>query len=194
MSRGLNIGILLVVLGVSSSLWAGQYVDPGLTLGFGGGMILDNFDYDEISFESNWDADPSMTGTVKLGYRFGDHFEIEAEYLHVDGFDMTYKGVQAAVMDGYALTACGKIYPSARYNVEPYILLGMGIADFEISDTLGLNLSASESDQVLRWGAGIHYVTEDNITLFLEASYYRTLGDLDDTDFIPIIAGVKLNF
>ncbi len=113
-------------------------------------MIFDQFDYDELDAGDNWDADPSFAGSVRLGYRFGDHFEIEAEYLHVDGFDMTYKGVQAVVMDGYALTACGKIYPSARYNVEPYILLGMGIAELELSDTLGLSLADSECDQVVR--------------------------------------------
>jgi len=181
--------LALSVMLVTTLSYADDYTKPGFSLGVGGNIIFDNFDTGTTAL----DFDESLGFNVKLGYRVNDHFEVEMDYLFIDGFDGTVFGVKALELDGFALTGNGKLYTSTG-KVQPYGLFGIGIADLEIRDTIGLGLSLSESDLVLRFGGGLDIYATENVLFFAEVSYFLTQGDIEDTDFIPITVGAKYKF
>ena len=47
---------------------------------------------------------------------------------------------------------------------------------------------------MLHAGVGAEYTLTSTLSLYSEISYYLGLGNLDDRSFIPIKAGVMLNF
>lgn len=177
------------VIFITSSAYCGDYSSPAVSLGIGGSLIFEQFDtgMDELSF------DESFGLNIKAGYRFTEHFEGVVDYILIDGFDGEVYGVEALELSGYAITLNGKYYPFIG-RIQPYGLLGIGLASMEIKDTLGFGLSESETDTVLRAGAGIDISVSNHLTLFTEISYYLTQGDIEDTDFIPLTAGVKFTF
>lgn len=181
--------VTLSVLFVVSISYAGDYARPGFSLGVGGGLIFENFDTGTTSV----DFDESAGFNAKLGYRVNDYFEGEIDYIYIDGFDGTMSGVKALKIDGYAVTVNGKLYPSTG-RAQPYGLVGIGMADLEASDTLGLGLSSSETGSVFRLGGGLDFYAAENTVFFVEASYYLTQGDIEDTDFIPVTVGAKYKF
>ncbi len=181
--------LALSVLLVTTLSYADDYTKPGFSLGVGGSMIFENFD----TGISGLDFDESPGFNVKLGYRVNELFEAEIDYLFIDGFDGTVSGVQALELDGFALTGNGKLYLQTG-KVQPYGLLGIGMADLEIRDTLGLGLSSSESDLVFRFGGGLDIYAVENVLFFAEVSYFLTHGDIEDTDFIPVTIGAKYKF
>ncbi len=184
-----SIIVTLSVLFVVSISYAGDYEKQGLSLGVGGSYIFDNFDtgINELDF------DGSAGFNAKLGYRVNAHFEGEIDYIYMNGFDGEISGIKAVELDGYAVTVNGKFYPSAG-KVQPFVLAGIGLADLEIRDTIGLGLSTSDSDIVFRLGGGLDLYASENAIIFAEASYYLTQGDIEDTDFIPLTVGVKYKF
>ena len=180
---------MISLIVVSSLAYAGDYSPPRLSLGLGGSIVYENFDtgIDDLTF------DESSGLNAKVGYRISDNFALELDYLLIDGFKADMYGVEALELDGHVFTINAKLYPFTG-PVQPYGLLGMGIADLEIKDTLGMGLSESESDTVLRAGAGVDILINRNLTFFTELSYYLTQGDIEDTDFLPLTAGIKITF
>ena len=181
--------VTLSILFVVSISYAGDYAKQGLSLGVGGNLVFDNFDtgINGLGF------DESAGFNAKLGYRVNDHFEGEIDYIYIDGFDGTISGIKALELDGYALTVNGKLYPSTG-RAQPYGLVGIGLADLEIRDTIGLGLATSDSDLIFRLGGGLDFYAAENTIFFVEASYYLTQGDIEDTDFIPVTVGAKYKF
>ncbi|SCY43094.1 porin family protein [Desulfoluna spongiiphila] len=161
-----------------------------VSIGVGGSNLHENID----TGSNGIDFDESVGFNVKLGYRISDSLEAEIDYLYIDGFDGSVAGIEAFELDGYAITANAKWYPSEG-KVQPYCLVGAGVADLTASvDFQDIQNSESDWGAVFRAGAGVDAYVSESVLFFGEISYYLTCGDIDDNDFMPMTLGVKRLF
>lgn len=180
--------ICLICLGlVSSASFAGNCSKTGLTLSLGASYVAENFDTgrDQITF------DESSGLNVKVGYRLLEHVALELDFLNLNGFDGEIYDIEALELTGHTITLSGKFYPVTG-KIQPFILFGLGFADLELEDTVGVNYSESNSDPVIRLGAGFDLCITSTVSLYGEVSYYITQDDIEDTDFMPFTAGIKV--
>ncbi|VFQ46508.1 porin family protein [Desulfoluna butyratoxydans] len=175
---------------VISPCYAMEETTSPWSFGVGGSNLHENID----TGSNGIDFDESVGFNVRLGYRVSDSLEAEIDYLYIDGFDGSVAGIEAFELDGYAITANAKWYPS-KGKVQPYCLVGAGFADLTASvDFLDTHDAESDWGTVLRAGAGVDAYISEKVFFFGEISYYLTCGDIDDNDFMPMTIGVKRTF
>ncbi len=136
----------------------------------------------------------SKGATLFLSYQAGSASELAIEYLFIDGFEGSVNGINAFVLDGYALTFSQRLYYMSG-RVRPYGLFGLGWSELDFRDTLGSGISISESSVIFRVGFGLEVSLSEMVFLFTEASYFWFFdNDFFETDYIPITTGMKYRF
>ena len=196
-SKWLALPVLAaLVFSLGSAVYAQDvdYARRGAYFGAGAFLAFENFD-DEIPGVPV-DADDSWGLNARVGYRLHPHFAAELQYEWYDDFDIEVFGIKAAELDGWSLGVNGKGYLlTGRF--QPYVLVGGGLLDVEIEDTLGLGLSEDEEAFMWRFGVGLdsYLVGEPgNMVLSIEAAYVLPTSDLDDFEFWTLGIGLQYRF
>ena len=152
-------------------------------LGLGAGFGFENFDG-----TGGLDIDEAFGFDIWVGYRFVPLFATEVQLEYLNGFD-------AAFIDGqaFAFTGNAKLFPLAEVSdrVEPFLYAGIGVGWFEIDGPFG---TADESDFIARFGGGIDLYLTESVAFQVSSSYVLTTGDLEDLDWISLVAGVQYRF
>ena len=157
---------------------------------FGGGAMLDNFDFDSslggsgtVSFDSGYSIDAA------LGYDFGNGFSIEGQvgYLNANLGDGNFNGVDL-LAEGTASVTYGMInawYGFDLGGITPFIGAGAGVASLALDSDFTAFPDSGIDDSELTWaaqfGAGVSFALTEDISL---AGRYRymTTGDVSLTD------------
>jgi OOP family OmpA-OmpF porin len=168
------------------AMGGGNYVEDQ-DVEFDTGTFLDNIDMD-ASYDWGWAAG----GT--LGYRFNSGLRVElegtyrkndADELSVFGFDVPLKG------DLTAISGMANVLYDIDFGsmVVPYVGVGAGAAYVEANDIDVFPPSPAAFDDQ-EWAfavqgiAGVNLRIDDNIDLFADYRYFRTVG-LDLADIYP---------
>jgi opacity protein-like surface antigen len=155
-------------------------IREGRYLAVGGIYAKDDFDVpDGVSIDDGYG------GTLRVGYRFDERVASELVLEYLQGFDASAAGVDVGDFDGWSLTANGKFYLSETY-FRPYGMVGIGALKAEFEDSIGLDVSADETDLVTRFAIGAEHHDPRNFWLGLEASYHLPFGDLEDFAFYAL--------
>lgn len=138
-------------------------------------------------FSEGFNFDDTWGFNVRGGYRAHPNLAVEIEYEQYDDF-LDSRG---ADLEAWSLTANAKIY-ALTGCIQPFALLGAGIAEFEASDSkLG---SGDADDFVARAGLGTDVYITENLAITTDASYMFTTGDIDDFDFVALSLGAMWRF
>jgi opacity protein-like surface antigen len=157
-------------------------------LGLGAGFGFENFDD-----TGGLDFDEAFGLDIWGGYRFVPLFATEVQLEYLNGFDTTIFGVD---VDGQAVAFTGnaKLFPLAEVSdrVEPFLYAGIGVGWFEFD--VGPFGTTDESDFIARFGGGIDLYVTESVAFQGSASYVLTTGDLEDLDWISLVAGMQYRF
>lgn len=162
-------------------------------VGVGAGFHFENFDD-----TPGVSVDDSVGVSARAGYRIIDLVAVELQYDDLGEFDFRTNGRDIAELDGWALTVNGKLYPlSLEYEgpVEPYWLVGVGVADMEIRDVIGLGVKADDSGTIFKLGVGVDSFVNQHVGAYVESTYVLTgAGDLHGSDYYTANVGLLVRF
>jgi hypothetical protein len=133
-----------------------------------------------LDISDSWGID------ARVGYRIAPHAAVEINSQYYTDFNVNSKaGADVGSIDGYVLTANGKIYP-ATGRVQPYAVLGVGFSAFH-----GLGRDWSDVDPVLRLGGGVDLYIIKQLAAYVELS-----GSLPVSDDLvaPLLMGLQYRF
>ncbi len=157
-------------------------------LGLGAGFGFENFDGTQ-----GLDIDEAFGFDAWGGYRIVPLVAAEVQLEYLNGFDTTIFGLD---IDGQAVAFTGnaKLFPLAEVSdrVEPFLYAGIGVGWFEFD--VGPFGTTDESDFIARFGGGIDLYVTENVAFQVSSSYVLTTGDLDDLDYVSLVAGVQYRF
>lgn len=184
-----------ILLNISPGSAQSDYGRTGFFVGAGGGIALENFDLDEAETVSGVSIDVSNSAAIngRIGYRLHPYIAAEVLFEYYPEFELEAVGTTFAEADGFTFMLNAKGYPLDG-QFQPYIVVGIGILDAELEDTLGAGLSEDETDFTARFGGGIDIYMTRSILINGEIAYYLPSGDLDEFDFLTIMAGIQYRF
>ncbi len=138
-------------------------------------------------------VDDSRSLHARVGYRLFPWLALEGHAELYDGYDIELLGVDAAELDGWALTLMGKWYP-LRGRIQPYLLAGGGYMEVNLSDKLSLGISEDGSGSLAQGGAGLDLYLTRHVVVNVEAVYSRPMGGVADLDFWGLRGGLEYRF
>jgi len=129
-------------------------------------------------------TDDSFGAKGAIGYRINPHVAAEVQFDWVQGFNANVNG-SGKNFNGGGITAQVKGYPlTGRF--QPFGMLGLGVAGFEIRHTKETRFKSYQADLMLRFGVGMNYWFTEKVGMVLDAGYSwptGASGDLDDLDY-----------
>lgn len=171
----------------SGAAFAQEFAREGLYIGGGWNRAFENFD------DGGFSVDDSRTINIFAGYRLNASTAIEFEYEDYDDFDLTLGAVRGSI-DGWSLVANSKTYLSTE-RIQPYILLGVGVLDIDLSASLlGTTISEDGTGVLLQAGGGVDIYVTDHIAVELEGAYKLPGGDVADLDMWTLGGSLVLRF
>lgn len=161
----------------------------GVYLGIGAGFGFENFQN-----TGGLDIDGEAFGFDAWGgYRFNEWIASELQLEYLNGFDTKIFGVS---LDGQLVTFGSnvKLFPLASVSerIEPFVIVGPGFTWFELD--AGSFGTADELDFSARFGGGIDFHVTDHLALQVSSSYVLQTGDLEDADYVSLVAGIQYGF
>ena len=192
---------LLISTPASSQDAAQDYARSGFYLGAGvvGGIYteIDDEVEDELlalGYSVDIDTDTAVGFEVYGGYRLHPNFALEAEFEMLPDTDIDLGGFGTfAELESWTLTANAKAFPLTG-RVQPFLLLGLGVMDAELEDTVGLGASQSETDFAARFGGGLDFYITENVVFSAGVDYLLPTGDVEDVDYVSFGGGVQYRF
>ena len=141
------------------------------------------------------EADVAPGFKVYGGYRISPAFAIEIEYEMLANADIEVNGVKGiAEIETWIATANAKIF-WMHDRIQPYTLIGMGIMNSNIDDSVGLGISASGDGFTFRFGAGLDYYVTRSVVASVGADYVLPAGsELEDLDLVTYGMGIQYRF
>jgi len=207
----------IIILGcvVSFFLSTAYAQDSGFYIGAGGSYALESFDVEDSddleSMGLKMDFGNSYGLNLKAGYCFSELFALEFNFDYLPSFEWddrgSYQGFAIAVDSELKLMTymlAGKLSPDFGFKkVKPYILAGIGMMDGDIDMSVSASgygasasTSASESDSDLcsKFGLGMDFYINDNVSLDFEGSYVLGFNDMDGMDYFHFTLGIAYHF
>jgi opacity protein-like surface antigen len=134
---------------------------------------------------------------ARAGYRFHPHFAGELQFhwfskAAVELDDGT-KSTEAVKFKTMALTGNLKGYLFTG-RIQPFLLAGAGIMNFDLQDKLNLGLKRSGEGFAVRLGGGIDLYLNENIVLEIEGGRMLPFGEISGMDHIFWSVGLKYRF
>ena len=180
-----------ISLGIASTAAAGAAADFGAR-GFyvaAGGSYTQNELVEEqledgVSPGIDLDVDDTWGARGVFGYRILPFLAAELEYEHVGRYDVSVSGGDVARLRANVLTVNVKtLLP--LWRVQPYLLVGIGGAQWRFDDELGIDLPEDETEFAGRAGAGVDLHLTPRLVLDAGADVV-----LSSTDSIPLASDV----
>lgn len=191
--------VLIVVLvvwhaGFASAEGERDYGRSGLYTGLGLGIGIQDFDLAPI--------DPphkGIGGDFWLGYRFLGYFSAELQLEHLHGFEHFVRDSEDPypVLIDFALDALtfgGNVKAYAlKGPIQPWASAGVGLGWQKVTN---FGVRTETTDLIARFGGGvdIYGFESEHWVLTAGASYVLGTGDLSDTRYASITAGVLYRF
>jgi len=195
-----RLGGLLLWCGVvvTSSLAVGlavhaqegdEFGRTGLYVGAMAAYSFENFD--------TGSANVSVHGTegfdLRVGYRAHPNLAIEGNTQYFNNRAMIVRGGPTADLLAWGFWLNAKLYPLTG-QVQPYLLLGPGFTHLDAGRSRVLGISRDDNGFSPKAGLGVDGYLTSNIAVTVEASYVFTVGDIENTDHIPVSAGLTYRF
>ena len=196
------LAILLVVLpGIASGDDDEGFSYSGFYVGVGGSYVTDTFE-DDLSDALGVATDIKESWGVNavLGYRILPFLAAEFEDEWIDEFDIKVLGINALSLEAQAFTANLKwLVPTWR--IQPYLLTGVGVTRWKLTDKLGLGISETSTDFAGRLGAGLdvyitkHILVTAGASAVLSATDFSVAGqDVEPIFYVGGQAGIQYRF
>ena len=77
-------------------------------------------------------------------------------------------------------------------RVEPFLYAGIGLGWVELD--AGSAGSIDDTGFIARFGGGFDLYVTESVALQVSSSYVLTTGDLEDLDYVSLVAGVQYRF
>lgn len=199
-----------VIMAIPSLATAQKAPMTGFYGALGGAYATQNFDLDPFTTTdllpvgTTISANNAIGGNLKFGYSINSQFDVEFDALVLAGFnvegtepDQTVKELERIKGNVLSMNAKGYFTDRAsnKNKFHPYGIVGAGYGLFnEKIKTEEPVRTETSIGLMLHAGVGAEYNLTSTLSLYSEVSYYLGLGNLDDRSFIPIKAGVMLNF
>lgn len=147
---------------------AGDFDRFGPYLGVGGSFATAFWDEQlEDKLGVPVDVDDAWGVNARAGLRILGALAVEAQYEWLNTYSVKVQGIDAVDLRSHALTANLKLY-LPFWRVQPYLLGGIGFADIQFDDKLGLGISGSETSLAGRAAAGLDLYLAEHIALYAE--------------------------
>jgi opacity protein-like surface antigen len=179
-------GLRSVVLGAVLMATAGAA--PAVAqakFSLGGGLTLPSGDFDDL-VGTGWH------GLAAVGFQPADFplgFQIDGMYQRFgfdgvpDGFDANFQIIQGTANAVYTFTT------AEESTFHPYLIAGVGLYNQKATgDDVG-DID-SETDFGINGGAGFDFQL-GSVGLFIEGRFHNVFGDPENSNFIPITAGIR---
>jgi opacity protein-like surface antigen len=164
----------------------------------GGGFLYGIEEFTGDNADLSWDNTWGLF--LKGGYFVTENIAVEGlyrfhnEWTATEGLEGVDADISASAND---LTVNGKFcFPMEQ--IMPYVVAGAGYiqwkAEADIKGYDGGDYDDTESGPLARAGAGCDYFFDDNIGIEVEATYNMGFQDVDDLNFIDIMAGIIVAF
>jgi hypothetical protein len=147
---------------------------------------------------SSADVDESLGIHARAGCR-GKWGGGEVHFEWLEGFNVKTDGLDFTV-DGWALTADGKLYPLAGLEdrlpllarrFQPFATVGFGYLTFDLPSDVDID----DWDFAARFGGGLDVYVTRNIAISVDATYVLPVTeDLEDLDYLSVGWGVLFRF
>ncbi|MCA9502319.1 MAG: porin family protein [Myxococcales bacterium] len=155
-----------------------------------GGVVF----YAAEQFDDSVIVKSSAGGGAFVGWRFEEFFAVEVRYEGFAGFDLQGRTSRGEI-DGYAITANGRLYPM-RGPIQPFLTVGVGgirLRGESVRDS-GARSRFVEDDVVLRGGAGVDLIVNEHLAVNLEAAWLGPGDDLSNLEMALFGGGLTYRF
>lgn len=168
MRNGWLICALLLVFSIPGAAAAGDFDRFGPYLGVGGSFAAALWD-DELEDQLgvSVEVDDAWGLNARAGLRIVSALAVEAQYEWLDSYDVKVEGINAFDLESHALTANLKLY-LPFWRVQPYLLGGIGFADIQFDDSLGLGISESQTSLAGRVALGLDVYLTKRLAVYAE--------------------------
>jgi len=130
---------------------------------------------------------------LRFGYRAHPNLAVEGNFQHFNDRTMIVQGGPTADLLAWGFWLNAKLYPLTG-QVQPYMLLGPGFTHLDAGRSRVLGISRDDNGFSPKAGLGVDGYLTPNIAVTVEASYVFTVGDIENTDHIPLTAGLTYRF
>jgi opacity protein-like surface antigen len=164
--------VVLLGLAVAGAATAGDFSRSGVYLGGGVSYGADLFsDEIEDAFGLPVDIDDTVGANARVGFRLLSFLALEAQYEWLSEYDIKIAGINAASLEQHTFTGNLKFYLPI-WRIQPYLLAGIGIEQFELKVSLPPPFDFTEKDTALagRLGGGLELYVTENLALFAEGA------------------------
>jgi opacity protein-like surface antigen len=171
------------------------YARTGPYLGIAFAYGIENFDLSDVedAFDTDIGTSDSLGLDVRAGYRLHPNFAVEGNFQYFDEFRFDVSGLDIAEGEAWSFTGNAKGYLLTD-RFQPYGILGIGVLQAELGDTIGIGLSEEQAAFMARFGGGLDCYATENVIFNAEFSYVLPAGDLDAFQFIPLVFGIQYRF
>jgi opacity protein-like surface antigen len=149
----------------SGSIKEDPYTRSGFYFGLGASFIAQLWEDDLAdALDTDVDIDYGVAINAAMGWRINPWLAAELSYEGVKGYDVKISGFPDFRIDSHTMTANARIYyPLERW--QPYVLLGVGMAHFDIHSNPYYSVKGGEINVGGRLGAGLDFYVTENIVL-----------------------------
>jgi opacity protein-like surface antigen len=141
------------------------------------------------------EADEVAGFNIYAGYRLSPILALEVQYEWLDKTDAHLDGTgDVGELELWSASGNLKIFFWTE-RFQPYAVFGFGGMQADFDDAAGLGVGGSESDFVLRFGAGLDFYITENIVAQAGADYLLPGGsELEDLDYVSYGGGIQYRF
>jgi opacity protein-like surface antigen len=159
---------LLLALALPRAAAAGDFDRFGFYVGGGGSFATALWDEElEDELGVSVDVEDAWGANARAGLRILGALAVEAQYEWLDTYRVEVAGIDAFDVESHVLTANLKLF-LPFWRVQPYLLAGVGFADVQLDDALGLGISDSETSLAGRAALGLDVYLTKHIALYAE--------------------------
>ena len=146
------------------------------------------------SGQENVEQDPALGFDIYVGYRLHRYFAVEGEFemLPSSDIDLREAGTLSEVESLTGTFNAKAFLPFGRF--QPFVLVGVGVADIENQDVANLGVWVSDTEVVGRFGGGADFYLTEHVVAHFGAEYVLPGGNLSDFDYISYGAGIQYRF
>ena len=187
----------LATISLATLLSGCQFLDTparltdGPYLGAVAGASLEAFD-----LPSGLDSETGSVFGIRAGYRFLDQraaVEFAYDELVAVDLELDLPRLDVGEVSGRTFMAQLKGYVNDA-QIQGYGLVGLGMIEAEVKDTLGVGLEANDTEYAFKLGGGVEVHIGANWTFYAESSWTHPSHEFDDFEFFTVLGGVNYRF